>query len=68
MDFWFDSIHCLSTCSPEERPTIPKGYSKHRLYPPVIVVCTHIDEYKSIEEVQYDDYNDTLFLSSYFKG
>ncbi|XP_063418365.1 probable serine/threonine-protein kinase pats1 [Mytilus trossulus] len=46
IDFWFDSIHCLSTSSPEKKTNIPKGYPKHRLYPPVIVVCTHIDEYK----------------------
>ncbi|XP_052097384.1 uncharacterized protein LOC127732394 isoform X2 [Mytilus californianus] len=52
IDFWFDSIHCLSTSSSEEKPNIPKGYSKHRLYPPVIVVCTHIDKYKTHKEVE----------------
>ncbi|XP_063418376.1 uncharacterized protein LOC134701164 [Mytilus trossulus] len=52
IDFWFDSIHCLDTSSSDIRPNIPKGYSKHRLYPPVIVVCTHIDEYKTIEEFE----------------
>ncbi|XP_071146866.1 uncharacterized protein [Mytilus edulis] len=52
IDFWFDSIHCLNTSSSDIRPTIPKGYSKHRLYPPVIVVCTHIDEYKTVGEFE----------------
>ncbi|XP_076085436.1 uncharacterized protein LOC143056236 [Mytilus galloprovincialis] len=41
IDFWFDSIHCLSTSS-----------SGHDLYPPVIVVCTHIDKYKTEKEVE----------------
>ncbi|CAC5386289.1 unnamed protein product [Mytilus coruscus] len=41
IDFWFDSIHCLRTSS-----------TGHRLYPPVIVVCTHIDEYKTEKEVE----------------
>ncbi|CAG2228075.1 unnamed protein product [Mytilus edulis] len=41
IDFWFDSIHCLRTSSPG-----------HGLYPPVIVVCTHIDEYKTEQEVE----------------
>ncbi|XP_052063917.1 probable serine/threonine-protein kinase roco4 [Mytilus californianus] len=39
IDFWFDSIHCLRTSS-----------TGHGLYPPVIVVCTHIDEYKTNKE------------------
>ncbi|VDH93861.1 Hypothetical predicted protein [Mytilus galloprovincialis] len=41
IDFWFDSIHCLRTSSPG-----------HGLNPPVIVVCTHIDEYKTEKEVE----------------
>ncbi|XP_063409500.1 uncharacterized protein LOC134692836 isoform X2 [Mytilus trossulus] len=41
IDFWFDSIHCLRTSS------LGPG-----LYPPVIVVCTHIDEYKTEQEIE----------------
>ncbi|VDI21663.1 Hypothetical predicted protein [Mytilus galloprovincialis] len=56
IDFWFDSIHCLSTISSEKKTNIPEGYPKNRLYPPVIVVCTHIDEHKGKIEKMKEAY------------
>ncbi|VDI32628.1 Hypothetical predicted protein [Mytilus galloprovincialis] len=50
IDFWFDSIHCLDTSSSEIKTPIPMEYPKDRLYPPVIVVCTHIDKYQTVKE------------------